>query len=397
MFFGLDAVAAALLRALGVHFPSAVAGMLVCFFGMLGLRSLAPSMAERLAALLAPGARWLGRWMALFFVPPLVLLPLTPLPSAPDLVRMAVLLGAGFVLVLVATAWVARSFGAPAVAAAARSTHVGGWSVPALWCFWLGIGLLGWALEARSSLAALALGVALSVLGFMFGEQLRARLFTSPWPVLANLVHPVVFSAVCTCWLWQVLGHPLRQYLLPAGHTLGAGNVLMACLGPAVVALGLSLDAQRSLLRKGAAPLFASTLFAALFSLFTSAALARVLGLPSQLGRAFIPRSVTTPIALSIADLLHAEPGLTAALVITTGVLGALFALPLLRRLGFRSSFVVGVATGAASHGIGTAALVREEPAAAALSGISFALTATASVLLVSVPQVRAALAWLLG
>lgn len=169
----------------------------------------------------------------------------------------------------------------------------------------------------------------------------------------------------------------------------------MACLGPSVVALGLALDAQRSLLRKGAAPLFASTLFAALFSLFTSAALARVLGLPSQLGRAFIPRSVTTPIALSIAELLHADSGLTAALVITTGVLGALFALPLLRRLGFRSPFVVGVATGAASHGIGTAALVREEPAAAALSGISFALTATASVLLVSVPQIRAALLWL--
>lgn len=395
MFFGLDALAAALLRALGAHFPSAVAGMLLCFFGMLGLRALAPSIAERLAALLAPGARWLGRWMALFFVPPLVLLPLMPLPSASDLVRMATLLGAGFVLVLVVTAWVARSFGAPVVEGTARPTSASGWSAQTLYCFWLAVGVLGWALEARAPFAALALGVALSVLGFLLGEQLRTRLFASAWPVLANLVHPVVFSAVSTCWLWQRLDHPLQQYLLPAGHTLGAGNVLMACLGPSVVALGLALDAQRSLLRKGAAPLFASTLFAALFSLFTSAALARVLGLPSQLGRAFIPRSVTTPIALSIAELLHAEPGLTAALVITTGVLGALFALPLLRRLGFRSPFVVGVATGAASHGIGTAALVREEPAAAALSGISFALTATASVLLVSVPQVRAALLWL--
>jgi putative effector of murein hydrolase len=120
-------------------------------------------------------------------------------------------------------------------------------------------------------------------------------------------------------------------------------------------------------------------------------------GLSVAYARALVPRSVTTPIALSIARLIDGDPSLTAVLVIVSGVVGALAARPLLERLGFDSPIALGVATGAASHGIGTAALLREAPRAAALSGIAFALTASISVALVSLPPVRGLLLLLTG
>jgi len=394
----VDALSALLLEGAGLRFPSSVAGMLLCFGSFLLLRWLAPRLAEQAARLLEPAARFLGRWMALFFVPPLVLLPLTPTPSAADLSRLAVLLGTGFVATLFTTALAARAMGAPGQVASARTAAPApGWSPLTVIVFWTILGAVAlWLGTHASQRGRVVFGIALTIVSFTAGEGLRSRLSSAGFRRFASILHPVLLGAVGTCLLWSALGLPLFEYLTK-GPSFGPGNWLMALLSPAVVALGLALDAERRLLRAGALPLLVSTAFAAAFSLFATALAARVLSLPADYARAVIPRSVTTPVALSIAKLLHAEPGLTAVFVISNGVLGALFAAPLLERARLGTPFVLGVATGASSHGIGTAALVRDRPAAAALSGIAFALTAAISVSLVSLPPVRSALWWIVG
>mgnify|MGYP000620845049 CR=1 FL=1 len=67
------------------------------------------------------------------------------------------------------------------------------------------------------------------------------------------------------------------------------------------------------------------------------------------------PKSVTTPIAMGIAERLGGLASLTAVFVILTGIFGAIFADGLLRRLGVKDEASIGFALGLASHGIGTA------------------------------------------
>lgn len=388
----------ALLSRVGFEFPSAVAGMLLCFALLALGRVLGLGFVDRVTLLLEPARRFLGRWMALFFVPPLALLPLAPPPGPGELWRVLVVLSAGFVATLIGTALVARALSRHVETPAPALAQSRSWSVAALLGVWGAVAFAGFVAAAVGvAPGRVAFGVGLTVCSFVLGEWLRGVLAQRGATLVSSVCHPVGVGALGTSLVWSALGFPLRAYLGLDGGAPGPGTLLVWCLAPAVVALGLSLDRERALLRRAALPLLTATGFAAAFSLFANAALSRAFGLSVAYARALVPRSVTTPIALSIARLIDGDPSLTAVLVIVSGVIGALAARPLLERLGFDSPIALGVATGAASHGIGTAALLREAPRAAALSGIAFALTASISVALVSWPPLRALLLALTG
>jgi putative effector of murein hydrolase/putative effector of murein hydrolase LrgA (UPF0299 family) len=396
--FAIDRGVRALFSWVGFEFPSAVAGMLLCFALLALARALGLGFVDRVTRLLEPARRFLGRWMALFFVPPLALLPLAPAPGPGELWRVLVVLSVGFIATLLGTALVARALSGHVETPAPVLAQARFWSVPALFGVWMVLALAGSALAAFGvALGRIAFGVGLTVCSFVLGDWLRGVLARRGATLLSSLCHPVGVGALGTSLVWSGQGFPLRSYLALGGEAPGPGNLLVWCLAPAVVALGLSLDRERELLRRAAVPLLTATGFAAAFSLFANAGLSRMFGLSVAYARALVPRSVTTPIALSIARLIDGDPSLTAVLVIVSGVVGALAARPLLERLGFDSPIALGVATGAASHGIGTAALLREAPRAAALSGIAFALTASISVALVSLPPVRGLLLLLTG
>jgi len=86
-----------------------------------------------------------------------------------------------------------------------------------------------------------------------------------------------------------------------------------------------------------------------------------------------VPKSVTTPIAIEVSRELKGIPQITIALVILAGVLGATFGPLLLRLAGVRGDLAIGAAMGTASHGIGTASLVRHSELQASVSSWAMA------------------------
>jgi putative effector of murein hydrolase/putative effector of murein hydrolase LrgA (UPF0299 family) len=390
----------ALLRALGAHFPSSVAGMLAAFGGLLCMRSLAPALADRVARALAPARSFLTRWMALFFIPPLVQLPLSPVPGAKDLLACTIVVGGGFTANLALTARVA-SWGSSTVSVVQpKVTRAVSWPRRFVLGWWLAftlVGLLG-SLTVAWPGSLVVFGVSVAVVGFVLAEMGRVLLLNRGLLGAALVFHPVLISACVTGICWRLGGQPLSSYLHHGARSVLAapGNGLMAFLSPAVVALGLILDSERVLLRANVRALLVGTTCGSLFSLLSGAALSRMLGLSDVYARAVLPKAVTTPVALVIAEIFGGDAGLTSVFVVLTGVIGALFAAPLLRWWGVDLPFAQGVATGVSSHGIGTAALLRDNPQAAAFSAISFALTAALSVAFASMGFVQAAVEWLL-
>ena len=130
-------------------------------------------------------------------------------------------------------------------------------------------------------------------------------------------------------------------------------------------------------------PMTAALLAGAMTAIFSALGVALAFGVPKEVLIALAPKSVTAGIAMGIAESLGGEPALTAVLVITTGILGAIMVTPLMNALRIKDYAARGFAAGLASHGIGTARAFTVDPLAGTFAGIAMGLNAVVSTLLV--------------
>lgn len=102
-----------------------------------------------------------------------------------------------------------------------------------------------------------------------------------------------------------------------------------------------------------------------------------------------LPKSVTTPIAMGIAERLGGLPTLTAVMVLVTGIFGGITVPPVLRLaamlIGPRSEPARGYAMGMSSHGIGTARAFLTSSEMGAFSGLAIGLHGLVTSVLVPV------------
>jgi len=137
------------------------------------------------------------------------------------------------------------------------------------------------------------------------------------------------------------------------------GNFLTWWLGPATVALAVPMYRNGLALRSSLPRLALIVFIAATVGMLTAGGTAWLLGAPRTIILSAVPKSVTTPIAIEVCRQLGGIPQITIAMVIVAGVLGATFGPLLLGLVGVWENRAVGAAVGSASHGIGTASLVR--------------------------------------
>jgi putative effector of murein hydrolase len=116
--------------------------------------------------------------------------------------------------------------------------------------------------------------------------------------------------------------------------------------------------------------LFAGSLTAALSAVL----IGYLLGASTPTLLSLAPKSVTTPIAMGIAERLGGLPSLTAVLVILTGILGAIGARYVYALLRIKDHAVQGFAIGVTSHGIGTARAFQESEQAGAFAALAMGL-----------------------
>ncbi len=153
-------------------------------------------------------------------------------------------------------------------------------------------------------------------------------------------------------------------------------------LGPSTVALAVPLHRHQALLRKQARALLLAVPSGALMGVISAVLLARTLGLSAVIVRSLAPKSVTTPIAMPIAERLGGAPSLTACVVVLTGVLGLSFGAPLLDAARIRAPLARGLALGTSTHAVGTVKALEEGPETGAASAVAMVLAGIVTALL---------------
>ena len=145
-------------------------------------------------------------------------------------------------------------------------------------------------------------------------------------------------------------------------------------LGPAVVGLAVPLAREWESVRKLALPIAVSLVVGSTVALVSTIALAHALGATPGTLLSLVPKSVTAPIAMGIAQKIGGVPALAAVFAVTTGVIGAALGKYVLDACGVRDWRARGVAMGLAAHGIGTARAFQVNADAGTYASLAFAL-----------------------
>ena len=138
-----------------------------------------------------------------------------------------------------------------------------------------------------------------------------------------------------------------------------------------------SLDISGSLL-----PVAAATLAGCVAGVLSVVYIAMAFGAEREILNSIAPKSVTVPIAVSVAGPLGGNVSVTSVVVFCVGIFGSIFGEWVLRRCGVRDPEARGFALGAAAHGIGTARAIEIGAVEGALSGLAMALMGLATALL---------------
>ena len=218
-------------------------------------------------------------------------------------------------------------------------------------------------MEAMAHLGlTLLLGTAASLAVFKLSVLLYER-------VKSPLLNPLLVTVALIIAALVALRIPLESYEQSV-------QLISFLLGPATVALAAySVHRQRQTLKDHFVPIFAGCLVGSIVSMTSAYALCKLLGLDDALALSFIPKSVTTPIAIAVSEQLGGVTSITVAAVIVTGILGAITA-PLMARLfRVRDGIAKGVAIGTCSHAVGTTKALEMGELEGAMSGVSIAVS----------------------
>lgn len=132
-----------------------------------------------------------------------------------------------------------------------------------------------------------------------------------------------------------------------------SGGLIDFWLKPAVVALGVPLYLQFEAIKKLWLPIVLSQLVGCLVGIVSVVLIAQFFGASQVVILSLASKSVTTPIAMEVTQTLGGIPSLTAAVVVITGILGAIMGFKTLAMGHVNSPIAQGLSMGAASHAVG--------------------------------------------
>ncbi|KAJ9556186.1 hypothetical protein OSB04_010800 [Centaurea solstitialis] len=347
--------------AAAIKFPSALFGMFCIFTVLVALDLTIPAAANGLVNFFEPALLFIQRWLPLFYVPSLVVLPLAiqDIPAASGL-KICFILGwlaslavAGYAAIAVRKMVKTEMIPAEPMSkpSAFSSLELAAWGAISVASF---IGALKYPdLLGTSARTCLPFLLGSTVIGYIVGTGLPSALKKVFHPIiccaLAADLAAFAFGYFSKSGLYPILGY----YLTKVSSDPGAGDILMGFLGSVILSFAFSMFKQRKLVKRHAAEIFTSITIATLFSLYSTAFIGRLVGLEPTLTISILPRCITVALALSIVSLFEgANSSLTAAAVVLTGLIGANFVQAVLDKLKFDDPIARGIATASRVSGI---------------------------------------------
>lgn len=192
------------------------------------------------------------------------------------------------------------------------------------------------------------------------------------------LLNPVLVATTAVAGLLLLLGISYDDYLRQA-------EPINETLPLLIVLLAVPLCRKFALIRNAGFPMSLALVTGSVVAIASALALPFAMDASDSLLATIAPKSVTTAVAVEIADRLGGVAGVTAVIVISCGIFGAAFGPLILEAAGVRDDAAKGFALGVAASAIGTARAFQISETAGAFASVGMILNAVLTILLVPV------------
>ncbi|OPJ57586.1 LrgB family protein [Clostridium oryzae] len=211
-------------------------------------------------------------------------------------------------------------------------------------------------------------GVLASLMAYEIGSFIKEKLKLSIFnPLLIAIIILIAFL--------------MKFHINYANYNHG-GQIISFFLAPATVALALPLYKKFSLFKENALPILAGILCGAVSGMLCVITLSKLFNLSDQLTKSLIPKSITTPIGMALANQIGGLPSIAVVAIIITGILGSIIGPFLNRILKINDKVAMGIAMGSASHAVGTAKAMEIGETEGAMSSVTIAISGIITVII---------------
>lgn len=210
-------------------------------------------------------------------------------------------------------------------------------------------------------------GVGLSVVAFWIGEKLHNKLKTP-------ICNPLIVAIVLIVGVLLIFDIPYDSYDV-------GGALINMFLAPATACLAVAIYTKIDILKKYWLPIVVGCTAGSVASMGSVYAMCKLFGLDQSMTVSLIPKSVTTPIAVSVSEPAGGVVPITVVAVIFTGILGSILAPTLIKVFHVKDSVVAGLAIGACSHAVGTSKAIEIGEIEGAMSGLAIGICGIITVL----------------
>lgn len=211
-------------------------------------------------------------------------------------------------------------------------------------------------------------GVSITIAAFWVGVKIQQK-------TRLVLCNPLLLAILLVSAFLLIFRIPYEDYNQ-------GGELINLFLSPATACLAVSIYTKIQLLRRNWLPILVGCTVGSAVSMGSVWLLCRLMGLDHAVTVSLLPKSVTTPIATSIAQSHGGAVPITVVAVIFTGILGSILAPVLIRIFRVRDPMAAGLAIGASSHAMGTSKALELGEVEGAMSGLAIGVCGMVTVVL---------------
>ena len=214
-------------------------------------------------------------------------------------------------------------------------------------------------------------GVILTILFFNIGIYIQKK-------TNKPIFNPLLIAILGIILFLSITKIPYESYKL-------GGDRINFFLGPVTIVLAVPLYKQFDLLKKYLLEILIGISCGVVVSFISIKLIGHFTNADVDIINSLIPKSITTPMGISLTKTLNGVEAITVVSIILTGILGAIIS-PIVFKIGkINNPVAKGIALGTSAHALGTTKALEMGEVEGAMSGLSIGISGIITVILIPI------------
>ena len=214
-------------------------------------------------------------------------------------------------------------------------------------------------------------GIIVTVLFFNIGIYLQKK-------TKNPIINPLLVAIVGIILFLNITKIPYENY------KIGADSINFF-LGPVTIILAVPLYKQFDLFKKHLLEILVGIGCGVLVSFLSIKIIGGLTNANIDIINSLIPKSITTPMGISLTNTINGVEAITVVAIILTGILGAIIA-PIVFKIGnINHPVAKGIALGTSAHALGTSKALEMGEVEGAMSGLSIGISGVITVIIIPI------------